>query len=182
MLYEYEISTHKFIRRSSSSFRFIIRKYSPLLTMQTSLFVFYLMHSIPHYHALIIQAKQRYNQRVVSGVKAFLALDARDIAAVEAFFVSQDEGGWEDFSSAGYLLANAFRTSSTKAPDNLPSVKVRRAFAAALHLVYVSGAMLLTITYRNGKHFRRMWNSSKKYWLRKMVKRSSLLTKLQRSS
>jgi hypothetical protein len=77
-------------------------------------------HCIDH-----IQAKQRYNQRVISGVKSFLALDAKDIATVEAFFASQDEGGWEDFSSAGYLLANAFRTSSTKAPDNLPSVKVR---------------------------------------------------------
>lgn len=61
---------------------------------------------------------------MIAGVKAFLALDARDVGAVEAFFASQDEGGWEDFSSAGYLLANAFRTSSTKAPDNLPSVKV----------------------------------------------------------
>lgn len=73
---------------------------------------------------LLIQAKQRYNQRVISGVKAFLALDARNVGAVEAFFTSPDEGGWEDLSAAGYLLANAFRTSSTKAPDSLPSVKV----------------------------------------------------------
>ena len=39
-------------------------------------------------------------------------------------FTSPDEGGWEDLSAAGYLLDNAFRTSSTKAPDSLPSVKV----------------------------------------------------------
>ena len=69
-------------------------------------------------------AKQRYNKRVLAGIKAFLSLDARDLSQVGAFFASSEEGGWEDFSSAGYLLANAFRTSSTKAPDNLPSVKV----------------------------------------------------------
>ena len=72
----------------------------------------------------LIPAKQRYNKRVLSGVKSFLGLDARDLNQVAAFFASPDEGGWEDLNSAGYLLANAFRTSSTKAPDNLPSVKV----------------------------------------------------------
>ena len=58
------------------------------------------------------------------GVKAFLALDARNVRAVEAFFTSPDEGGWEDLSAASYLLDNAFRTSSTKALNSLPLVKV----------------------------------------------------------
>jgi hypothetical protein len=72
----------------------------------------------------VIPAKQRYNQRVLSGVKSFLGLDARDLDQVDKFFTTPDEGGWEDLSAAGYLLANAFRNSSTKAPDNLPAVKV----------------------------------------------------------
>ncbi|KAL3775253.1 hypothetical protein HJC23_004107 [Cyclotella cryptica] len=73
--------------------------------------------------AYLLSAKQRYNKRVLSGVNSFLGLDARDVNQVAAFFASPDEGAWEDLSAAGYLLANAFRTSSTKAPDNLPSVK-----------------------------------------------------------
>ncbi len=60
----------------------------------------------------------------MAGVKSFLSLDARDLSQMELFFSSSEEGGWEDLSAAGYLLANAFRTSSTKAPDSLPSVKV----------------------------------------------------------
>lgn len=83
----------------------------------------------------LTSAKQRYNQRVLTGVKAFLALDARNLGQVQAFFASPDEGAWEDLSAAGYLLANAFRTSSTKAPDNLPSVKVRNNF----ELIYLDG-------------------------------------------
>lgn len=106
---------------------------------------------------LCYTAKQRYNQRVIVGVKAFLALDARDIGAVDAFFSSQEEGGWEDFSSAGYLLANAFRTSSTKAPDNLPSVKVSAAVAVIFMLDGDSYPFVNVLNNRNGKHSQRIW-------------------------
>ena len=77
----------------------------------------------------LLSAKQRYNKRVTSGLKAFLALDVNDISAVNAFFETKDEGGWEDLSAAAYLLANAFRTNSSKAPDSLPSVKSWKAFS-----------------------------------------------------
>lgn len=99
-----------------------------------------------------LSAKQRYNQRVISGLKAFLALDARDLGQVEAFFASQDEGGWDDLSAAGYLLANAFRTSSTKAPDNLPSVKVSEFNLFSLCLLQRSFVFTFCIISRNGKH------------------------------
>mmetsp|Transcript_13458 Transcript_13458/g.26391 ORF Transcript_13458/g.26391 Transcript_13458/m.26391 type:complete len:214 (+) Transcript_13458:61-702(+) len=85
--------------------------------------------------AYLLSAKQRYNKRVIAGVKSLLSLDARDLSQVEEFFSSHEEGGWEDLSAAGYLLANAFRTSSTKAPDSLPSVKKWRAFAKEMELV-----------------------------------------------
>eukprot|EP00804_Cyclotella_cryptica_P009785 CCRYP_013237-RA/>CCRYP_013237-RA protein AED:0.20 eAED:0.20 QI:0/0.75/0.6/1/0.25/0.2/5/329/174 len=85
--------------------------------------------------AYLLSAKQRYNKRVLSGVNSFLGLDARDVNQVAAFFASPDEGAWEDLSAAGYLLANAFRTSSTKAPDNLPSVKKWKAFSRDIDLL-----------------------------------------------
>ena len=76
-----------------------------------------------------MQAKQRYNNRVTVGVATFVglkgALEKGDIDAVRTFFSSEDAGFWKDFSAAGYLLANAFRTNSSAAPDSLPSVKVR---------------------------------------------------------
>mmetsp|Transcript_32744 Transcript_32744/g.69127 ORF Transcript_32744/g.69127 Transcript_32744/m.69127 type:complete len:220 (-) Transcript_32744:204-863(-) len=85
--------------------------------------------------AYLLSAKQRYNKRVVAGIKSFLTLDARDLGQVNAYFESSEEGGWEDLSAAGYLLANAFRTSSTKAPDALPSVKKWKAFAKEIELL-----------------------------------------------
>mmetsp|Transcript_31621 Transcript_31621/g.66507 ORF Transcript_31621/g.66507 Transcript_31621/m.66507 type:complete len:217 (+) Transcript_31621:143-793(+) len=85
--------------------------------------------------AYLLSAKQRYNKRVIAGVKSFLTLDARDLGQVNAFFASSEEGGWEDVSAAGYLLANAFRTSSNKAPDALPSVKKWKAFAKEIELL-----------------------------------------------
>ncbi|KAL3760843.1 hypothetical protein ACHAWU_007909 [Discostella pseudostelligera] len=85
--------------------------------------------------AYLLSAKQRYNKRVLAGVKSFLTLDARNLNEVNAFFESTDEGGWEDLTAAGYLLANAFRTTSTKAPDALPSVKKWKAFAKEIELV-----------------------------------------------
>jgi len=79
--------------------------------------------------AYLLSAKQRYNERVKGGVRAFLglrsALEGGDIDTVRTFFTKEEEGGWKDLSAAGYLLANAFRRNSTAAPDSLPSVKVR---------------------------------------------------------
>lgn len=86
----------------------------------------------------LLSAKQRYNKRVLAGIKSFLTLDARDLGQVNAFIESSAEGGWEDLSAAGYLLANAFRTSSNKAPDSLPSVKKWKAFAKQIELLKLS--------------------------------------------
>ena len=90
--------------------------------------------------AYLLSAKQRYNDRVKAGVKAFLgiggALESGNIDAVRSFFTQEDEGSWKDLSAAGYLLANAFRRNSTAAPDSLPSVKVC-IFEPAMSLVPV---------------------------------------------
>jgi len=83
----------------------------------------------------LLSAKQRYNKRVLAGIKSFLNLDARDLGQVNAFIESSEEGGWGDLSAAGYLLSNAFRTSSTKPPDSLPSVKKWKAFAKEIELL-----------------------------------------------
>ncbi len=86
--------------------------------------------------AYLLSAKQRYNQRVTNGVKAFLALstslESGSLVETKAFFENEEEGGWKDASAAGYLLSNAFRRSSTTPPDSLPSVKKWKAFAAEL--------------------------------------------------
>ena len=86
--------------------------------------------------AYLLSAKQRYNERVKSGVKAFVnlnpALSNGDIDLLRQYFQNDvDVGYWKDFSTAGYLLANAFRTNSSAPPDNLPSVKVRTIFILA---------------------------------------------------
>ena len=52
-------------------------------------------------------------------------LESGDLDPLRSYFTSEDVGAWKDFSAAGYLLANAFRTSSSTPPDNLPSIKVR---------------------------------------------------------
>lgn len=51
-------------------------------------------------------------------------LESGNIDSVRNFFSSEEVGSWKDFSASGYLLANAFRRSSSTAPDALPSVKV----------------------------------------------------------
>ena len=80
----------------------------------------------------LLSAKQRYNDRVIAGVKGFLALgsliEKGDFAGVRPYFSGEDVGSWADLTTAGYLLANAFRRNSTAAPDSLPSVKVRAPF------------------------------------------------------
>ena len=79
--------------------------------------------------AYLLSAKQRYNERVKAGVTGYRQLqtvvEAGDIGAVRPFFTSEDTGSWKDFSSSAYLLANAFRRSSSTPPDSLPAVKVR---------------------------------------------------------
>ena len=83
--------------------------------------------------AYLLSAKQRYNERVIAGVKEFKALstslDNADFAPTRGFFTSLEQGSWDDFSSAGYLLSNAFRRNSTTPPDSLPSVQKWKAFA-----------------------------------------------------
>lgn len=134
-------------------------------------------------------AKQRYNKRVIAGVKSFLSLDARDLSQVEAFFSSPEEGGWEDLSAAGYLLANAFRTSSTKAPDSLPSVKVYGIYGLLYFLSFILIHFLSQrlfffafVIIRNGKHLRKRWNLFRGRCLRRMARKLLHLTKMQRKS
>lgn len=53
-------------------------------------------------------------------------LESGDIDSIRKFFTSEDVGSWKDLSTAGYLLANAFRRSSNTPPESLPSVKVSK--------------------------------------------------------
>ena len=83
----------------------------------------------------LLSAKQRYNRRVTSGVTVFLSLsgamaEGKISAATKDFFSLDTEGSWKDLAAAGYLLSNAFRTSSGTPPDRLPSVKKWKAFMA----------------------------------------------------
>lgn len=84
--------------------------------------------------AYLLSAKQRYNARVTAAVKGYLALsaslDADSLEETKAYFTVDEVGCWKDVTAAGYLLANAFRRSSTTPPDSLPSVKKWKAFAA----------------------------------------------------
>lgn len=79
--------------------------------------------------AYLLSAKQRYNTRVTRAMQGFLALESSlqegSFDKTKEFLTSEEDGAWKDGSSAGYLLANAFRRSSSTAPDSLPSVKVR---------------------------------------------------------
>ena len=79
--------------------------------------------------AYLLSAKQRYNERVKDSVKGLLAVGASlkggSTKEAEAYFSSEDAGSWKDLTAAGYLLSNAFRRSSTTAPDSLPAVQVR---------------------------------------------------------
>lgn len=59
-------------------------------------------------------------------------MESGDIDTLRSFFANEDVGGWKDYSTAGYLLANAFRRNSTASPDSLPSVKKWKAFTGAV--------------------------------------------------
>ncbi|KAL3944681.1 MAG: hypothetical protein SGBAC_001239 [Bacillariaceae sp.] len=81
--------------------------------------------------AYLLSAKQRYNERVKAAVKGLLevgaAIKGGSTKEAEAYFSSDDAGSWKDLTAAGYLLSNAFRRSSTTAPDSLPAVKKYKA-------------------------------------------------------
>lgn len=83
--------------------------------------------------AYLRSAKQRYNDRVNDGAKAYISLGKSllkdsDLGPSKIFLTDEDQ--WKDFASAGYLLANAFRSSSSTSPDALPSVKKWKAFSS----------------------------------------------------
>jgi hypothetical protein len=71
--------------------------------------------------AYLLSAKQRYNARVKESIKGLLAaeeaLAAGNSKDAKDYFTAEDAGSWKDLTAAGYLLSNAFRRSSTTAPD-----------------------------------------------------------------
>jgi len=89
--------------------------------------------------AYLLSAKQRYNERVIEGVHQFLSLESSlqkgSVAEATVFFEGDEKGTWKDTKAAGYLLANAFRRSSSTAPDKLPSVKAWKKFAAGVEAI-----------------------------------------------
>mmetsp|Transcript_58067 Transcript_58067/g.131574 ORF Transcript_58067/g.131574 Transcript_58067/m.131574 type:complete len:189 (-) Transcript_58067:4-570(-) len=81
--------------------------------------------------AYLIRAKQRYSDRVKKGADSYLALEGAVSGGKlvkDSFFDGGKESAAEDFLAAAYLLANAFRSNSTTAPDSLPTVKKFKAF------------------------------------------------------
>lgn len=83
--------------------------------------------------AYLLSAKKRYYERVKASVtgllKAYDELKNGDSKVAKEYFSSEDDGSWKDLTAAGYLLSNAFRRSSSTAPDSLPAVKKYKAFA-----------------------------------------------------
>jgi hypothetical protein len=106
----------------------------------------------------LLSAKQRYNERVTKGIKGFLdlgpTLEGGSIEATKAYFTGEEAGTWKDISTAGYLLANAFRRSSNTAPDSLPAVKV---IDLLLHVSDIRVHQLTVPRCRNGKHLLEKW-------------------------
>jgi len=83
--------------------------------------------------AYLLSAKKRYYERVKASVSGLLqsvdGLQKGDSKIADEYFSSEADGSWKDLTSAGYLLSNAFRRSSSTAPDSLPAVKKYKAFA-----------------------------------------------------
>jgi len=78
----------------------------------------------------LIRAKQRYGDRVKQGAAGYLAIDP-SLGAKDPFFLGGEKDSKDyDFTSSSFLLANAFRTTSTAAPNTLPTVKKWTAFLA----------------------------------------------------
>lgn len=92
--------------------------------------------------AYLLSAKKRYYERVKVSVKGLLAsvdeLKNGDSKVAKAYFSSEDDGSWKDLTAAGYLLSNAFRRSSSTAPDKLPAVKKYKAFAKEVEVLQKS--------------------------------------------
>jgi len=88
----------------------------------------------------LLSAKQRYNERVLTGVTAWRATKSLDKKALKAWYNNKDPNSpYNDFKGAGYLLSNAFRTSSSTPPDRLPSVKAWKAYEAAVEGLCLKG-------------------------------------------
>jgi len=83
--------------------------------------------------AYLLSAKKRYYERVKASVSGLLlaadGLKKGDSTVAKEYFLSEADGSWKDLTAAGYLLSNAFRRSSSTAPDSLPAVKKYKAFA-----------------------------------------------------
>lgn len=83
--------------------------------------------------AYLLSAKKRYYERVKTSVSGLLqaanGLKNGDSKVAKDYFSSEADGSWKDLTAAGYLLSNAFRRSSSTAPDSLPAVKKYKAFA-----------------------------------------------------
>jgi len=80
--------------------------------------------------AYLLSAKQRYNERCISGVKEYAKLSSID--ELKVWYKLDDVGGWGNFKASGYLLSNAFRRSSSTPPEKLPAVKKWRVFEGAV--------------------------------------------------
>jgi hypothetical protein len=87
--------------------------------------------------AYLLSAKKRYYERVKASVAGLLqaanGLKNGDSTLAKEYFSSEADASWKDLTAAGYLLSNAFRRSSSTAPDSLPAVKVRIASRNLLH-------------------------------------------------
>jgi len=83
--------------------------------------------------AYLLSAKKRYYERVKASVAGLLqatdGLKNGDSNVAKEYFSSEADASWKDLTAAGYLLSNAFRRSSSTAPDSLPAVKKYKAFA-----------------------------------------------------
>jgi hypothetical protein len=80
-----------------------------------------------------LRAKQRYASGVSSGATGFFALGdavASGDLLQDPFFVGGKDSPAEDFLAKAFLLANAFRSNSSAAPDSLPTVKAFKKFVA----------------------------------------------------
>lgn len=86
--------------------------------------------------AYLLSAKKRYYERVKTSVSGLLravdGLKDGDSKVAKEYFSNEADGSWKDLTAAGYLLSNAFRRSSSTAPDSLPAVKKYKAFAKAV--------------------------------------------------
>ena len=81
--------------------------------------------------AYLLRAKTRYSERVKRGAASFLSLRPAvegGLLLRDPFVAGGKDSPFEDFASAAYLLANAFRSNSTTAPDSLVTVKKFKAF------------------------------------------------------